>query len=274
MVMVVKFSLAVAAGACAAAAALWAPQVDKLSEDHPAMATIEPGVFRYRLAGDFTHAGKPANAPAATIQVDRSLAIMKHQVTAAEYQRCVDDGACPRLARDVTTAPDRPAVKVNWHDANIYAAWLSRRTGARYRLPTDAEWAYAAGSRFAADALPAIEGADPVRRWLARYERESRRDELVDKEVRPVGGFGANENGIVDLAGNVWEWTSTCFVRVALDQADLPIAEPIVNCGVRVVEGRHRTYMTDFIRDPRTGGCAVGAPPSNLGFRLVREDAP
>ena len=107
MVMVVKFSLAVAAGACAAAAALWAPQVDKLSEDHPAMATIEPGVFRYRLAGDFTHAGKPANAPAATIRVDRSLAIMKHQVTAAEYQRCVDDGACPRLARDVTTAPHR-----------------------------------------------------------------------------------------------------------------------------------------------------------------------
>jgi hypothetical protein len=44
------------------------------------------------------------------------------------------------------------------------------------------------------------------------------------------------------------------------------------NCGVRVVEGRHRTHMTDFIRDPQTGGCSVGTPPANLGFRPVRED--
>ena len=41
------------------------------------------------------------------------------------------------------------------------------------------------------------------------------------------------------------------------------------NCGVRVVQGAHRTYMTDFIRDPRTGGCAAGVPPANLGFRLI-----
>lgn len=44
------------------------------------------------------------------------------------------------------------------------------------------------------------------------------------------------------------------------------------NCGVRVVQGAHRTYMTDFIRDPRTGGCAAGVPPANLGFRLVVEE--
>jgi hypothetical protein len=47
-----------------------------------------------------------------------------------------------------------------------------------------------------------------------------------------------------------------------------------LNCGVRVVEGRHRTYVSDFIRDARAGGCAVGVPPSNLGFRLVRDAAP
>jgi hypothetical protein len=44
------------------------------------------------------------------------------------------------------------------------------------------------------------------------------------------------------------------------------------NCGVRVIEGRHRSYMTEFIRDPKSGGCAVGTPPDNLGFRLVREE--
>jgi hypothetical protein len=43
------------------------------------------------------------------------------------------------------------------------------------------------------------------------------------------------------------------------------------NCGVRVAEGRHRAYVTDFIRDARAGGCASGVPPSHLGFRLVRQ---
>ena len=47
---------------------------------------------------------------------------------------------------------------------------------------------------------------------------------------------------------------------------------PTVNCGVRVAEGAHRAYVTDFIRDARAGGCAQGVPPANLGFRLVREE--
>ena len=45
-----------------------------------------------------------------------------------------------------------------------------------------------------------------------------------------------------------------------------------VNCGVRVAEGAHRAYVTDFIRDARAGGCTAGRPPSHLGFRLVREE--
>ena len=52
------------------------------------------------------------------------------------------------------------------------------------------------------------------------------------------------------------------------------VAATSVNCGVRVVEGQHRAYVTDFIRDARAGGCAAGMPPSNLGFRLVRDDDP
>ena len=42
------------------------------------------------------------------------------------------------------------------------------------------------------------------------------------------------------------------------------------SCGIYVVEGRHRAAMSSFVRDPRSGGCSVGAPPDNLGFRLVR----
>lgn len=233
-----------------------------------AIAELQPRTVAYRVAGDFTRAGRPAEAPLVSLHFERPLAIMQHQVSAADYQRCVDEAACRSLEAGVGVAADRPAVQVNWHDADSYAGWLSRKTGQHYRLPTDEEWAFAAGSRYTDDGLPADDN-DPSKRWISRYERESERG-VVDGAVRPFGGFGANENGLLDASGNVWEWTSACFVRTALDDAGQPVSRNS-NCGVRVAEGAHRAYVTDFIRDARAGGCAVGVPLSNLGFRLVRE---
>lgn len=229
---------------------------------------VRAGNVAYRVAGDFTRNGKQAAAPLRQVRFEMPLFIMKHQVSAADYQACVDDGLCPALDRGVTVAADRPAVQVSWQDANAYALWLSDRTGETYRLPTDEEWAFAAGSKFADDGLP-VDDDDPSKRWLAKYERES--DRNADRSgARAFGHFGVNENGVADLAGNVWEWTSTCFTRYRLDNAGVT-AWGKSNCGVRVVEGQHRAYVTDFIRDARAGGCAAGVPPDNLGFRLVRE---
>ncbi len=243
---------------------------DAAMRDRPALVEVQSGILRYRAAGDFTRNGKPAEAPLVTVRISRPLAIMKHQVSAADYQTCVAQGACRPLAAGATIAADLPAVGVSWRDANAYAAWLSRVTGETYRLPTAEEWAYAAGSRYQDDGLPA-DGGDPSRRWLARYEREtSLKQSEPDAQPRLFGAFGANEHGLLDVAGNVWEWTDTCFIRQALDDAGAPTSLT-TNCGVRMVEGRHRTYVTDFIRDARSGGCAAGVPPSNLGFRLVRE---
>jgi formylglycine-generating enzyme required for sulfatase activity len=236
--------------------------------DPQAFVELLPGTASYRAAGDFTRAGKQAASPLVTVRFEAPLTIMKHQTSSADYQRCVDDGACQALDRDVMVAPDRPVVRVSWHDANAYAAWLSKKTGEHYRLPTDEEWAFAAGSKFRDDGLP-VDEKDPSKRWLARYERESDRAP-ADPQAHAFGSFGTNENGLLDVGGNVWEWTSTCFVRTVLDDAgDARSKNP--NCGVRVAEGQHRSYVTDFIRDARAGGCAAGLPPTNLGFRLVRE---
>ena len=234
----------------------------------PALVEVASGTTSYRAAGDFTHAGKPAEAPLLPLRFSRPLSIMRHQVSSAEYQACVDDGACPALEHEVAVAIDRPAVQVNWHDANAYAAWLSRKTGDHYRLPTDEEWAFAAGSKFVDDGTP-VDIDNPAKRWIANYERETARD--VDSDTRPFGSFGVNEKGLMDLSGNVWEWTSTCFERRVLDEQGRAV-KTYANCGVRVAEGAHRDYVTDFIRDARAGGCAAGTPPSNLGFRLVREE--
>jgi len=237
----------------------------------PLVVELQPGSVRYHAAGDFSRNGRPASPPKTTVSIRQPLVIMKYQVTAAEYQRCVEGHACSPLDPGTTPASDRPAVKISWRDANSYADWLSARTGALYRLPTDEEWAYAAASRFQDEALPDVDGGDPAQLWLARYEMESSREGLIEKEPRSIGSYGANENGLIDLAGNVWEWTSTCFVRQAIDANGQPIGTATTNCGVRVAEGRHRAYVPEFVRDVRSGGCMTGAPPANLGFRLVRD---
>ena len=267
-----KLALACAAGLAGpvAVAPLLADRAspDATLRDQQTIVELHGGSVSYRMAGDFIRAGKQAEAPLLTVRFAAPLAIMKHQVSAGNYQRCVDEAGCRALDRNVAVADDRPAVQVSWHDANAYAAWLSRKTGEHYRLPTDEEWAFAAGSSFRDDGSP-VDDNDPSRRWIARYERESAPD-ADDTETHVFGSFGANETGLLDTSGNVWEWTSTCFVRTALDDSGRAVSKNS-NCGVRVAKGRHRAYVTDFIRDARAGGCAAGVPPSNLGFRLVRE---
>lgn len=247
--------------------------LESTARGEPAPDAIElpPGSFRYRASGDFTRDGRPSIPPIATIAIRRTLSVMRHQVTVADYQRCVEAKACQNI--DTYAASDLPAVKASWQDARAYASWLSRKTGMLWRLPTDEEWAYAAASRFNDEVLPErFDGSDPGRRALAIYDRDAA-SEGFGKMILPIGSFGVNENGLLDLAGNVWEWTDTCLTHVTLN-AESDVVATIVNCGVRVVEGQHRTYMADFIRDPRMGGCSIGAPPANLGFRLVRDDDP
>jgi formylglycine-generating enzyme required for sulfatase activity len=274
MLIAFKLKLALACAAGLAGPLAVAPlfsgggSPDQAMREAQAMVELQPGAVSYRVAGDFTRAGRQAEAPLVSLRFGRPLSIMVHQVSAADYQHCVDEAACRALDSNINVAIDRPVVQVSWHDADAYATWLSRKTGEHYRLPTDAEWAFAAGRKFGDDALP-VDVNDPSKRWISRYERESDED-AGDSEAHAFGHFGANENGLLDLSGNVWEWTSTCFVRTTVDDTGAAIANNS-NCGVRVAEGRHRAYVTDFIRDARAGGCAAGVPPSNLGFRLVRE---
>jgi len=256
--------LAVSFGA-APASMLWASPASFETVD------VAPRVFDYRQAGYFSQAGRPVDAPLVAVVRTSMLHIMKQQVTAAEYDRCVAEAKCMPRPSFGSSDPNLPVVQLSWDDATAYASWLSAKTGETWRLPTDEEWAFAAGSRFHDDALSVAASRDPSVRWLARSEKESEQ-EALDQRPRPAGAFGTNEYGLLDLSGNVWEWTNTCFIRQSLDAKGKPAGASTANCGVRVVEGEHRTYVTDFIRDARGGGCAVGKPPSNLGFRLVRED--
>ena len=268
MLFAMKIKAAITAAALASPIALTIPPVA-----HPVDSTIteiSAKPFQYRLAGDFSRNGRPAAAPLRDTQLATSIKIMNRQVTAGEYGRCTDDGGCPKIPH-APTIEDRPMVGVSWRDATAYAEWLTNKTGVLHRLPTDEDWVFAAGEKVRDEALPLVDPADPAQAWIARYEAEANRARPGAFDPQPVGSFGRNENGLNDVGGNVWEWTNTCFLRVTLEPTGAAQVTN-TNCGVRVVQGVHRTYMTDFIRDPRTGGCAAGVPPANLGFRLVVED--
>jgi formylglycine-generating enzyme required for sulfatase activity len=116
----------------------------------------------------------------------------------------------------------------------------------------------------------ANDAKNPAERWIAAYEQAATLGEAGPATPQPIGSAGRNEFGIADLSGNIWEWTATCGSRTSLDAQGGKLAE-IENCGVRYLEGRHRTAMSDFVRDAVGGGCSAGVPPDNLGFRLVRD---
>ncbi len=243
----------------------------------PETVVITPRTMTYRADGDFQKNNYPVDAPLTTRRLSRPFEIMKYQVGTADYELCVEDGACQSAEalphnHDAPGA-EAPVVGVSYDDAQAYADWLSRKTGENWHLPTDEQWAFAAGSRFPDDALGIEDdsASNPAVRWLRDYEKQSARKLDRSPARRPAGAFGVNELGVADIAGNVWEWTQTCHRRVNIDAYGKQVAE-VPSCGVYVVNGKHRAAMSSFIRNPKTGGCSVGVPPDNLGFRLVRDN--
>jgi formylglycine-generating enzyme required for sulfatase activity len=232
----------------------------------PEVLRLPAGEVSYRPPGEALRAGQPVTPAPLTARYPRGVSIMKRQVSQAEYAACVRAGGCKPLdaAQRDAAAPDLPAVGISWTDASAYAAWLSGGTGQRWRLPTYAEWVYAAGAAYREE-LPLPDGDDPAQRWLAEYDAQSRRGQ-EDVEVRPFGAFGVNDRGLLDMAGSVWEWTGDCHARRILD-APAGDADDGRNCGIRVAAGRHIAYLPDFIRDPKGGACSVGVPQAQVGRR-------
>jgi formylglycine-generating enzyme required for sulfatase activity len=241
------------------------------AEEGPETVVVAPRPFAYRAGGDYLRGTASIDGPLIHVDQGRSLEIMRYQVSTADYGVCVADGSCPRAEPRRRGVGNVPVTGVSFDDAEDYAAWLSRRTGEVWRLPTIEEWAFAAGTKATDHALGIeTDASDPAERWLLAYAKESALNQDGPAAPMPLGTFGENEFGVADLSAVVWEWTSTCASRTTVDLMDRALSH-IENCGVRYLEGRHRTAMSKFVDDALGGGCSVGAPPDNLGFRLVRE---
>lgn len=206
--------------------------------------------------------------PGAILPVTEQLAdfaIMRRQVSQTEYAACVSAGACLMLEGVAAVAEDLPVVGISWQDATAYAAWLSERSGAHYRLPRYGEWLLAAGSAYVEEQPIVDVPGNPAQRWLAEYDREAGREPL-SAQLKPFAEQSRSSTGLLGAAENIWEWTDSCFGQPAGAFPEFSF------CGVRLAAGRHPSALSDFVRDPISGACSVGVPPTHLGLRLVREN--
>jgi len=237
----------------------------------PPLVHLPAGEVSFRPAGKTLSNGRQVSPPLVSVQHTHGVSIMQRHVSQAEYLACVQAKACPPLdnLNPQNSSAKLPITGINWSDAQAYADWLSNQTGQTWRLPTYAEWVYAAGELFRPEALM-IENDDPSQQWLATYEEQVRRElQQEDTRVRPFGDYGSNMAGLLDITGSIWEWTSDCYTLRMIDANHSQVTHVNTHCGVRVAAGRHTAYITDFIRDPKNGACSVGTPPAHLGLRLV-----
>ncbi len=164
---------------------------------------------------------------------------------------------------------DHPVVNVTWQDAMAMAQWLSEREGSRYRLPSEAEWEYAA--RASGD----IGGAngfdlDSARRW-PQWQAQAGQYHDGFAFTAPVGSFAPNGFGLVDMIGNVWEWTADWYAPDAYAQSvvENPTGPP--SGGRRVRRGGSWHTWPFYSRVTFRNWNTPETRYPLLGFRLARE---
>ena len=163
-------------------------------------------------AGSFLM-GSPANEPGRyddegpqhRVTIGADFAIGCCPVTFDEWDSCVADGGrvSYRLSDKGRGRGLRPVINVSWHDAQAYVRWLSQKTGQPYRLPSEAEWEYAARAGTETRWSCGDDESDVMTHaWL---------DGNSGHQTHPVGQKEPNPFGLYDMHGNVWEWVEDCW---------------------------------------------------------------
>ena len=190
----------------------------------------------------------------------------KYEVTYSEFD--IFTTATGREARNDLGwgRGNRPVVDISWHDANEYAVWLSEITGDVYRLPSEAEWEYAAR---AGKRIPRYSWGNDVGSNEANCGDCGSKD--GGKSTSAVGSFSSNDFGIYDMHGNVWEIVRNCYSH-SYFEADLNIdAGSQDDCKNVVVRGGSWETSSDEIAFWFRGSYLKDSVSSDVGFRLVRE---
>src|SRR5262249_49298584 len=203
--------------------------------------------------------------PLRRVRIASPFAIGRREVTFEEWDQCVAAGACTYRPDDHGLGRgDRPATDLSWRDAKAYVAWLSQKTGRKYRLPSEAEWEYAA------------RGGTKTAYWWgrdvgARFANCRECGGNAGQQAIATGSFAANPCGLFDTAGNAAEWVEDCwndsYRGAPKDSAPWTSGQ----CGQRVLRGGSFDSQARYIRSASRFRYDVDVRYYANGFRVARD---
>ena len=203
--------------------------------------------------------------PVHKVTIGKAFAIGRREVTFEEWDQCIASGGCRHRPDDRGQGrAERPVTDVSWRDATAYASWLSQKTGQKYRLPSEAEWEYAA------------RGGTKTAFWWGR-DVGSRfancRDCGGDSGQAAVatGSFSANPFGLFDTAGNAAEWVQDCWNDTYRGAPRDGSAWGSGQCGQRVLRGGSFDSQARYLRSASRFRYDTDVRYYANGFRVVRE---
>ena len=238
--------------------------------DCPDMASLPTGSFM--MGSPYGEASRrDVEGPRRAIKISRAFSISTQEITFDEWDACVRAGGCRGYGPfDAGWGRGRrPVVNVSFDDARAYCAWLSDRTGANYRLPSEAEWEYAAR---AGTATAFSFGARLTPR-LANYHGEfpyAGEEGLYRRQTIRVASFAANPFGLYDMHGNVREWTADCWADGHLNAPENG-APREGDCTRRAVKGGAWNSGGWRLRSAHRYALEIEERTIDTGFRVVRE---
>jgi len=221
----------------------------------PEMVVIAAG--RFMMGSPASEEGRhPDEGPRHQVTIGRAFAMGKYEVTAAEWDACVEDGGCPGAKQG---RGRRPAAGITLQAALGYAEWLSQKTGQKYFIPSEAEWEYAARA-----------GTEtPWNTGDAIITDDANISNLF-KQAVPVGGFPPNGFGLYDMHGNLWEWTLDCYEVGYFGTPADGKAYVTSNCPSRVVRSGDWTLPPAQVRSAQRLGGPITRNGPGIGFRVTR----
>lgn len=223
------------------------------------MVVIPEGEF------DMGSAASPVEKPAHKVTIAKPFAIGRREVSFAEWDQCVAEGACKFQPDDHGWGRgDHPVIGVSWDDAKVFVKWLNQKTHKPYRLPTEAEWEYAgrAGTTSAY--------------WWGKDVGDGRANcqgcgGNPGRKALPGGSFRPNAFGLYDTAGNVAEWVEDCWNDSYRGAPHDGSAWTAGDCRLRVLRGGSFDSKVDFVRSASRFRYDEDIRYYANGFRVARD---
>ena len=224
----------------------------------PVMVEIPAGEFTMGLGSS-----DPAAKPAHRVRI-APFALAQTPATIGDWQACTEGGGCGPLPRMAVTDPATPLHNVSWDDAEAYIAWLSRTTGQAYRLPSEAEWEYAAR----AGAATRYAWGEQLGVALANCANCGGVQD--PKAPAPAQSYKPNAFGLYDMGGGVAQWVQDCwFPNYASSPAD-GAARETSGCRQRVLRGGSFRSTADDVTPAARNHYDAPVRYLTNGFRVAR----